>query len=35
VAAPAPDDFLEEAKRRGLPSRAEDMDGLGMRHVSC
>ncbi|HYK00116.1 MAG TPA: RluA family pseudouridine synthase [Thermoanaerobaculia bacterium] len=34
VAAPAPADFLEEAERRGLPSRAEDMDGLGMRHVS-
>ncbi len=34
VVAPAPDDFLEEAKRRGLPSLREDMDGLGMRHVS-
>ena len=34
VAAPAPADFLAEAARRGLPSRAEDMDGLGMRHVS-
>ena len=34
VVAPAPDDFLEEARRRGIASRAEDIDALGMRHVS-
>jgi 23S rRNA pseudouridine1911/1915/1917 synthase len=34
VAAPAPDDFLEEAQRRQIASRGEDMDGLGRRHVS-
>lgn len=34
VTAPAPDDFRNEAERRGLASREEDMDALGMRHVS-